>query len=143
MSDPAATLIRMRAQTFSDSKLCVGVSNPDPPNNWATKLEDVRNEHGCVEKLNLAARELRDHSSSAFRPGCGVWTQTRAGRSWCAHRYCRAPRSTRASTELASAAGIRRSMVIARSLFGRHGGSLQKFARTSGAGCAHKATSPH
>ena len=29
LSDPAATLIRMKVHAFSDSTLCVGVSNPD------------------------------------------------------------------------------------------------------------------
>ena len=38
LSDPAAKLIRMILHVFSDSTLCVGVSNPDPYNNWATKL---------------------------------------------------------------------------------------------------------
>ena len=41
LNDPAAKLIRMKAHVFSDSTLCVGVSNPDPSKNWATKLEDV------------------------------------------------------------------------------------------------------
>ena len=44
---------------FSDSTLFVGVSNSDPSNNWATILEDEWNEHGFVEQLNLAAREVQ------------------------------------------------------------------------------------
>ena len=35
--------------TCSQMLHCVGVSNPDPSNNWTTKLEDVWNEHGFVE----------------------------------------------------------------------------------------------
>ena len=58
LTDPAANLIRMKVHVLSDSSLCVGVSNPDPSNNWATKLEDVWDEHGFVETLNLAAREV-------------------------------------------------------------------------------------
>ena len=34
-------LIRMKVHVFSDSTLCVGVSNPDPSNNWATKNTDL------------------------------------------------------------------------------------------------------
>ena len=41
LSDPAAELIRTKVHVFSDSALCVGISNPDPSNNWATKLDDV------------------------------------------------------------------------------------------------------
>ena len=59
LSVPAAKLIRMKVHVLSDSTLCIGVSNPDPSNTWATKLEDVWNEHGFVEILNLAAREVR------------------------------------------------------------------------------------
>ena len=57
-SDPASKLIRMKVCVFSDSALCLGVSNPDPRDKWATKLEDVWNEHGFVEQLNLAAPEV-------------------------------------------------------------------------------------
>ena len=49
----------MKVHVFSDSTLCVGVQNPDPSNNWTTKLEDVWNDHGFVEKLHLAAREVQ------------------------------------------------------------------------------------
>ena len=59
LSDPAANLIRMKACAFSDSTLCVGVSNSNPSNNWATKLEDVCDEHGFVEQFNLAARAVQ------------------------------------------------------------------------------------
>ena len=45
---------RMRVHVFSDFTLCVGISNPDPSNNWATKLEDAWNEHGFAENLNSA-----------------------------------------------------------------------------------------
>ena len=38
LSDPAAELIRMKVHV-SDSILCVGVSNPNPSNNWATKWQ--------------------------------------------------------------------------------------------------------
>ena len=34
-------------------------SNPDPSNNWSTKLQDVWNEHGFVEQLNFPAREVQ------------------------------------------------------------------------------------
>ena len=44
---------------FSDSTLCVGVSNPSPSNNWATTLDEIWNEHGFDDKLNLAAREVQ------------------------------------------------------------------------------------
>ena len=59
LNDPAAKLTRMKVRVFSDSTLSVGVSNPDPSNSWTTKLEDVWNEHGCVETLNLATREVQ------------------------------------------------------------------------------------
>ena len=59
MSDPAAKLIKMTVHAFSDSALCVGISNPDPSNIWATKVDEVWNEHGCVETLNLMAREVQ------------------------------------------------------------------------------------
>ena len=49
LSDPAAKLIRMNSRVLSDSTMCVGVSTPDPSNNWATKLEGVWNEHGFDE----------------------------------------------------------------------------------------------
>ena len=49
----------MIVHVFSDSTLCVGVSNPDPSHKWATKLEDAWNEHGVVEKLNLVVREIQ------------------------------------------------------------------------------------
>ena len=39
--------------------MCVEVSDPDPSNNWATTLEDAVSEHGCVDKLNVAAREVQ------------------------------------------------------------------------------------
>ena len=48
----------MKVDVFSDCTLSVGVSNPDPSNNLATHLEDVWKEHGCVEKMNLVAREV-------------------------------------------------------------------------------------
>ena len=48
----------MKVHVFSDSALCVGVSSPDPFNNWATKLEDVWNKHGFAETSNLTAREM-------------------------------------------------------------------------------------
>ena len=38
LSDPAAKLICMKVYVFSDSTLCVGVSNSDPSNDWATKV---------------------------------------------------------------------------------------------------------
>ena len=41
LRDRAAKLIRMKVRVFSDSTLCVGVSNPDPSILGATKLEDV------------------------------------------------------------------------------------------------------
>ena len=49
----------MKVHVFSDFTLCVGGSNPDPSNNWATQLEDVWNEHGHVEKLNLVVPEVQ------------------------------------------------------------------------------------
>ena len=51
--------MRTKVRMFSDSALCVGVSNPDPPSNWKTRLEDVCYERGLVENLNLAAREVQ------------------------------------------------------------------------------------
>ena len=54
----AAKLIRMKVHLFSYSTLCVGVSNPDPSNTRANKLEDVWKEQWFVENLNLAARAL-------------------------------------------------------------------------------------
>ena len=56
LCDPAAKLTRMKVHALSDSTLCDGVSNPEPSNNWVTKLEDVWNEHGFVQKFNLAAQ---------------------------------------------------------------------------------------
>ena len=35
---------------FSDSTSCVGISNPDPSNNWATTLDEAWNEHGFAKK---------------------------------------------------------------------------------------------
>ena len=46
LSDTAGKLIRMKVHVFSDSTLCVGVSNPAPSNNWTTQVEEVWNEHG-------------------------------------------------------------------------------------------------
>ena len=40
LGDPAAKLIRLKVDVFSDSTLCVGVSKPDPSNNWTTTLEE-------------------------------------------------------------------------------------------------------
>ena len=59
LSDPAAKMIRMTVHVFSDSTLCVGVSNPDPTNIWVAKLFGVWNEHGFDEQLNLAARDVQ------------------------------------------------------------------------------------
>ena len=59
LSDPATELVRMKVHVFSDSTLCVGVSNPDPSNKWATKLEDAWNKHKFAELLNLAARQVQ------------------------------------------------------------------------------------
>ena len=49
----------MKVHVFSDSTLCVGVSNPDPSSIWVIRLEDVCFEHGFVENLDLAAREVQ------------------------------------------------------------------------------------
>ena len=49
----------MKVRELSDSTVCVGVSNPDPSNNWATKLEDEWIKHGFVEKNNLLSREVQ------------------------------------------------------------------------------------
>ena len=38
LSDPAAKLMRMKVHVFSDSTLCVGISNLDPSNHWATTI---------------------------------------------------------------------------------------------------------
>ena len=35
LSGPAATLVRMKVHVFSDSTVCVGVSNPNPSEIWA------------------------------------------------------------------------------------------------------------
>ena len=50
LSDPAAKLIKMKVQVFS---------NPDSSNKWATEVEDVWNEHGFVEQFNFAPREVQ------------------------------------------------------------------------------------
>ena len=51
LSDPSTKTDQDESpHVLSDSTLCVGVTNSDPPNNWATKLDEVRNEHGFVEK---------------------------------------------------------------------------------------------
>ena len=55
LSDPAAKLINMKVHVFSGSTLCVGVSNPHPSSTWATKMEDVWNEHGFVGNVYLTA----------------------------------------------------------------------------------------
>ena len=55
LSDPAK-LIKVNVHVFSDSTSCVGVSNPDPSNNWATE------QHGSVEHFNLAVRQVRAYS---------------------------------------------------------------------------------
>ena len=47
--------MRMNVHVFSDSPLCVGVSNPDPSNNWVTQLEDVWNERGFAETLKFGS----------------------------------------------------------------------------------------
>ena len=59
LSGPTAKKIGMKAHVFSYSAFCVGVSNPDPCNNWVTKLDEVWNEHGFAEKLDLSAREIK------------------------------------------------------------------------------------
>ena len=48
-----------KVHVFSDSTLCVGISNPNLSNNWATILEDVLNEHGFDDQFNLAVREVQ------------------------------------------------------------------------------------
>ena len=48
----------MTVHAFSDSTMCVGVSNPDPSNSWVTKLDDPWNEHGFDEP-HLAAKEVQ------------------------------------------------------------------------------------
>ena len=52
-------MIKMTTRVCSDSTLFVGVSNPDPSNNWTTPLDDVWNEHGFFENWKLAAREVQ------------------------------------------------------------------------------------
>ena len=49
----------IEVHAFSDFRLCVGVSHPDPSNNWVTQWDEVWNEHGFDAKLNLAAREVQ------------------------------------------------------------------------------------
>ena len=46
-------IIKIRVRLFSDYTFFIGVSNPDPSNNWTTKLDDVWNEHGFVKTLIL------------------------------------------------------------------------------------------
>ena len=58
LSDPAAKIIRMKVHVFTDSTSCVGVTNPDPSNNWATAFDGLWNVHGFDEQLNLTAREI-------------------------------------------------------------------------------------
>ena len=66
-------LIRMEVYVFSDSTMCVGVSNPDPPTNWATKLQDVWNEHGFVDKFiwHVVPRASAIQNQEAFK---NTWT---------------------------------------------------------------------
>ena len=59
LSDPAAKMIRMKVHVFQDSTSCVGVSNPDPSNNWVAKLDEVWNEHGFDDRLNSVSREVQ------------------------------------------------------------------------------------
>ena len=49
LGDTASKLIRMKVHVFPDSTLCVGISNPNPSNSWATKLDGRWNEHGFAE----------------------------------------------------------------------------------------------
>ena len=86
LSHPAADLIRMIVLVFSDSTFCFGVSISDPSIQQLSKLEDVWNEHGFVDKFNLAARGVqficRLHNAKEvaafaekFKPGhwCFLW----------------------------------------------------------------------
>ena len=58
LSDPVAKLIRMKgSRVFRFHMMCW--SQPDPSNDWATKLEDVWNENGSAETLDLTSREVQ------------------------------------------------------------------------------------
>ena len=46
LSGPAAKLFRMKVRVFSDCTMCVGVSNPDPSNTWATDGIIRHHKHG-------------------------------------------------------------------------------------------------
>ena len=60
LSDAAAKLIRMmKVHVFSVYTSCVGVSHPNLSNNWATKWDEVWNEDGVDEKLDLTVREIQ------------------------------------------------------------------------------------
>ena len=53
LSDPAAKLIRMKVLVFWISTL----PHPDPSNNWATEVNDVRNKHRSDEQPEVPAEE--------------------------------------------------------------------------------------
>ena len=52
-------LIRMKNHVVSDFSLCVGISNPDPSNNWSQKMVEVWTEHGRIEKLDVSVPEFQ------------------------------------------------------------------------------------
>ena len=50
LNEPAARLIPCQIHVLSNSTLCVGISNQDPSNNWATKLQvlvHLRSKNTC------------------------------------------------------------------------------------------------
>ena len=67
LRDPGAKLIRMKVDVFSDSILCVGVSNPDPSNNWSTKLQDVLEQTWICRKFEFGSPRSAIHFARITR----------------------------------------------------------------------------
>ena len=57
------TLTGMKVHVFSDSTLCVGVSNPDPSFDWVAKLERTRN----CRIIELARPRIAIHLARSTR----------------------------------------------------------------------------
>ena len=63
LSGPAAKLFRMKDHVFSDSTLCVGVSDPDPSNYWAT----------CCWMFRLTVHRRSHHSNRIGQQNCKMY----------------------------------------------------------------------
>ena len=57
----------MKVLVFSDSTLCVGESNPDPSNNWATNLEHVMEQTWIWRKIEFGYPRGAIHLARATR----------------------------------------------------------------------------